>query len=50
MKLTIDGKLFRYISVAVKQGEQIIGKIELSGITPGKHKINMGNSLIEVAL
>jgi exo-1,4-beta-D-glucosaminidase len=50
VKLTIDGKLFRYVSVAVRQGMNITGKIELPGIKPGKHKITMGNSTIEIIL
>ncbi len=50
VKLTIDGKLFRYVSVAVRQGMNITGKIELPGIKPGKHKIIMGNSTIEIIL
>jgi hypothetical protein len=50
VKLTVDGKLYRYVSVAVRQGMNITGKIELSGIKPGKHKINMGNSSIDVTL
>ena len=50
VKLTIDGKLYRYVSVAVKEGMSITGKIELPGIKPGKHKINLGNSTVEVVL
>jgi hypothetical protein len=50
VKLTIDGMLYRYVSVAVKQGMNITGKIELPGIKPGMHKIIMGNSTIEVIL
>jgi exo-1,4-beta-D-glucosaminidase len=43
VKLSIDGKLYRYVSVATKQGMDIIGKIELLDLAPGKHEIQMGN-------
>ena len=43
VKLTIDGKLYRYVSVAVKEGMSIDGRIELPGIKPGKHVIELGN-------
>jgi exo-1,4-beta-D-glucosaminidase len=50
VKLTIDGKLYRYVSVAVKGGMNVTGKIELTGIKPGKHVIELGNGKTEVVL
>ncbi len=50
VKLTIDGKLYRYVSVAVKHGMNITGRVELSGLKPGMHKIKMGNSSKKIIL
>jgi len=50
VKLTIDGKLYRYVSVAVKEGMNIKGKIELTGIKLGKHIIKLGNVTMKVVL
>jgi exo-1,4-beta-D-glucosaminidase len=43
VKLTIDGKLYRYVSVAIKYGMDISGKITLTPLTPGSHRIQLGD-------
>ena len=50
VKLSIDGKLLRYVSVAVKPGMDITGRVELPALGPGKHEVQMGKALIEVIL
>ncbi len=43
VKLTIDGKLYRYLSVGVKNGLKTSRKVTLTGLTPGKHRIQLGD-------
>lgn len=43
VKLTIDRKLNRYLSIGIKYGMDISGRVILSGLTPGRHRIQLGN-------
>lgn len=43
VKLTVDGKLYRYLSVGVKNGLKTSGKVTLTGLTPGKHQFQLGD-------
>jgi hypothetical protein len=47
VKLVIDGELLRYVSVAVMQGQTLTGRIELPDLKPGKHRIELGDKIIE---
>jgi len=43
VKPAIDSKLDRYLSVAVKYGMDISARVTLWGLTPGKHRIELGD-------
>ena len=42
VKLSIDGKLIRYVSVAIKKGMSIDGRIELTNWSSSEHSIEFG--------
>lgn len=42
VKLSIDGELIRFVSVAVKNGMNIDGRIELTDLATGEHTIELG--------
>jgi hypothetical protein len=46
VSLVIDGQLHRYVSVAVKPGQALIGRIELPVLAPGSHRIELGDQTI----
>jgi len=43
VKLTIDGKLNHYVPVAAKYGMDMSARVTLSGLTPGRHRIQLGD-------
>jgi len=43
VKLTIDGELKRYVSIAVKHARDTKGRVPLTGLTPGQHRIQLGD-------
>lgn len=43
VKLTIDGKLYRYVSVGARNGVKTSGRVTLTELAPGKHEIRLGN-------
>lgn len=43
VKLAIDGKLYRYLSVGIKYGMDISGKVALRSLTEGRHHIQLGD-------
>ncbi len=49
VKLTIDGKLYRYLSVGVGNGAKTSGRVTLAELTPGKHQIRLGDLSKEIS-
>ncbi len=43
VKLTVDGELYRYLSVGVASGVKTSGRVALTDISPGKHEIRLGD-------
>ena len=43
VKLAIDGKLYRYVSVGARNGVKTSGRVTLTELTPGKHEIRLGD-------
>jgi len=43
VKLSVDGKFIRYVSVAVQPDLEMEGKVLLGSIKPGKHLVQLGN-------
>ncbi len=50
VKFIVDGKVYRYVSVAVKHGMDIDGRVYLTGLEPGKHRIEFGGSKIRLTV
>lgn len=43
VKLVIDGKLYRYVSVGARNGVKTSGRVTLTELAPGEHEIRLGD-------
>jgi len=50
VKFSVDGKFIRFVSIAATKDMEINGRIDLSELKPGSHKIQLGNLEKEVFL
>jgi exo-1,4-beta-D-glucosaminidase len=48
VKLMIDNDLLRYVTVAARAGGKLHGRIELTGVKPGPHKIQLGGQALKL--
>ena len=44
--LKLDGKLLRFLSIAASRGQEISGRVQLPPLSPGQHRIELGDCVI----
>jgi hypothetical protein len=49
VKVSVDGKIYRFVTVAVKPGMKIDGRVLIANILSGKHKVQFGTLIKEIA-